>query len=197
MTAGTLLGSAPARSYFLSLGRPHHAPTTYILKETRGTTLVVAPVRASLELPSAGERVSCVSVAGWWTAVVVSSDDGVVVLDQPAWMRRPAQRFHRRVPLVVPVGVRVPGEDRSWPSQLVDLSLGGAAVLVESTLPDRAALRVECDLPQGRAQGVARSRRVHAHPGLVVVGVQWAGLDAKAQAWVNRQVAEGLTFPQV
>ena len=161
----------------------------YCLVEARGEALVLRAAGRPRQSPRAGTAVQCLSVAGRWQAVVNRVDGDVISLRLPDWAGRAARRRHRRVPCEAAVQVSL-GGDRAA-GRLMDISLGGTAVLLEPLDGLRAGVEVTVRLPSGDVPAQVTTVRAHAHPGLRVVGLAWRHLPADAAAWVGRQVAQG------
>lgn len=143
------------------------------------------PLHARGQLPFVGERVHCRSTVGEWTTTVLSTSDGVLVLAAPRWLARAARRRGRRVTLDAPVTVDAAGEQ--WAGRLRDLSMKGAAVLVERGARVRPGDTVRIDVEGGTIQATVRSVRPHQRL-LVVLGVSFDRLEATALRWVAATV---------
>jgi hypothetical protein len=144
------------------------------------------PLRASGALPFGGERVSCRSSAGQWTTTVVSAVPGLVELSAPRWLSRPAQRRWRRIPLDASVTVVAGGSE--WAGRLQDVSMQGAAVLLERSAQVRQGDTVALNVPGGTIRATVRSVRPRQRL-LVVVGVSYERLEPAAIPWVAGVVA--------
>jgi hypothetical protein len=183
---GTLGGSftiaAPTRTAMGRGGR------SFDLVEVRGQTLIAAPIGGHGPLPAPGTTIRCRSSAGYWEAQVQRVEGDQLHLRLPAWTARPTPRASVRVPMdLLEVGAEVAGQ--RWAVRLLDLSVGGAAVLIERAAAQRPGARPVLVLPQGRARSVVVSRRDHDHPLLVIVGVSFDERDDAAQRWIADQVS--------
>jgi PilZ domain-containing protein len=161
----------------------------YCLVEANHEALVLKAAGRRKQSPRAGTAVQCLSVAGRWQAVVKRVDGDVISLRLPDWAGRAAQRRHRRVPCEAAVQVQF-GADRAA-GRLMDISLGGTAMLLEPLDGLRPGVEVSIRLPSGDVPAQVTTVRAHAHPGLRVVGLAWRHLTPDAAAWVGRQVAQG------
>ncbi len=160
-------------------------------------TTPVAPLVYELDgatgaLPAAGETVHCWSdEAGGWTSTVREVRPGALLLDRPPWLVRQAARRSVRVEAAVAVRVRVRELDVA--GRLVDVSSDGAGLLIEGTLAPLTGAEVWVELPRGdRARAVVRSRRVHSHRLLRVVGLQWVDVDDRARSWLDGELSRAL-----
>jgi hypothetical protein len=149
--------------------------------------LVLRAARRRRQVLQRGARVQCLSVAGLWHAVVSDVNGDELSLQLPEWAGRAARRRHRRVPCEVPVEVHADGERVA--GRMVDISLGGASVLLERLDSLRPGVALGVRLPSGEVPATVSTVRAHHHPGLRVVGLAWARLDSAAATWVGRQVA--------
>lgn len=149
--------------------------------------LRLRPLLSTGALPFGGEKVSCRSSAGQWTTTVLSAADGMLELSAPRWLSRPAQRRWRRVPLDQPVRVVV-GE-RAWAARLQDVSMKGAAVLLERSAGVRPGDVLVLEVPAGSIRATVRSVRHHSQRLLVVVGVAYDRLEPAALRWVAAAVS--------
>lgn len=153
-----------------------------------GSTLRLKPLLASGALPFDGERVDCQSSIGRWTTTTLSSRDGVLELAAPTWLARVAQRRSRRIALDEAVNVHA-GE-RDWAGRLSDVSMKGAAVVLERSAGVRPGDPLRLDVGGGSIQATVRSvrpdtqRRLH-----VVLGVAFDRLEPAALRWVAGAVA--------
>jgi hypothetical protein len=161
----------------------------YCLVEADHDALVLRAAGRRKQVPQAGTAVQCLSLAGRWQAVVKRVDGDVISLRLPEWAGRAAQRRHRRVPCEAAVQVRF-GADQAA-GRLLDISLGGTAMLLEPLDGLRPGAEVSIRLPSGEVPAQVTTVRAHAHPGLRVVGLAWRQLGPETAAWVGRQVAEG------
>ena len=152
--------------------------------------LVLRPARPPRQTLRRGDRVECVSVVGLWHTSVEDVNDREMSVRLPAWASRAARRKHRRVPADVPVKLSA-GGSRPVAGRLVDISLGGASVLMEPLEGLRPGAAVSVVLPSGDASAVVSTVRTHDHPGLRVVGIAWKSLGPESAPWVGRQVAAG------
>ena len=134
-----------------------------------------------------GNRVTCISVAGLWEATVVTVDGEDLTLHLPDWTARGLPRRHRRVPCEAKVELCL--DTQRFAARLMDVSLGGAAILVEPFESLRPGQVVGIRLPSGEVSARVSSVRPHRHRGLRVVGLAWADLGPESAAWVGRQVA--------
>ncbi len=148
--------------------------------------LRLRPLLLTGALPFRGEKVTCRSSAGQWSTTVLSAADGTLELSAPRWLSRPVQRSWRRVPLDQSVTVGVSG--RAWAGRLQDVSMKGAAILLERTAAVRAGDRLELEVPGGTIQASVRSVRSHPQRLLVVVGVVYDRIDPVALRWVAAAV---------
>jgi hypothetical protein len=73
--------------------------------------------------------------------------------------------------------------------RLLDLSLGGAAVLFEHSEVVAPGGSVRCSLPPGDVRATVSSVRAHEHPLLLVAGLSWTNLDDAGVTWISRQVS--------
>jgi hypothetical protein len=147
----------------------------------------LAPSVPGDPMPPAGTEVDCELSTGGFRGRVRDSDGATIVVACPPWVLRPAQRASLRVETDIPVEVEHPGG--RWSGRLVDLSVGGAAIVVERSLPLATGASIPVVLPAGRATATIRARRHHEHPLLVVLGVSWQQRDDAAQRWVLGEVA--------
>lgn len=159
----------------------------YVAVRQDDRSLVLHPVRQSGTHPRLGERVRCSSVAGEWATTVSSCRDGELELSLPRWLSRGVQRRWRRVLVACPVRVQIAGGE--WAGRLQDVSVGGAAVMLERAADLRPGAAVSLALAGGTATATVRSVRAHAHPLLVVAGVSWNRLDPSAREWLVAEVA--------
>lgn len=157
------------------------------LVEQSGSSLVLRPLFSRGARPFQGERVECRSSAGTWATIVRSTGDGMVEIAPPRWLSRPAQRRWRRVPVDRAVAVHL-GE-RTWAARLQDVSMKGAAVLLERAAGIRKGDALTIDVPGGSIQATVRSVRHHAQRLLVVAGVAYDRLDPAALRFVAASVA--------
>jgi hypothetical protein len=161
---------------------------SFDLVEVRGQTLIAEPVGGSGPLPAAGTMLRCRSSAGIWEAQVQRVDGERLHLTLPAWTARSTPRASVRVPMeLLPITCRIGG--RSWAARLVDLSVGGAAVVIERLAGQRTGARPALLLPRGRVQCVVVTRRDHDHPLLVVLGIAFDQRDDDAKRWIADQVS--------
>lgn len=149
-------------------------------------SLRLDPLHPRGPLPFVGERVHCRSTAGEWTSTVLVVRDGGLVLAAPRWLARAARRRGRRVAVEVPVTVDAAGE--RWAGRLQDVSMKGAAVLVERGARVRPGDTVRLELAGGAIQATVRSVRPHRRL-LVVLGLSFDRLEAAALHWVASTVA--------
>lgn len=163
-----------------------------ILLERIGTVaggLRLGPSVPGDPLPPPGTEVDCELMTGSFRGRVreAASTGDAVVVTCPPWVLRPSQRASLRVGTDIPVEVEHVGG--RWSGRLVDLSVGGGAIVVERSLPLPTGATVPVVLPAGRATVAVRSRRHHDHPLLTILGVSWQQRDADAQRWVLSEVA--------
>lgn len=157
------------------------------LVEHAGSSLRLKPLYSRGALPFEGERVECRSSAGQWTTTVRSTRDGLLELAPPRWLERPAQRRWRRVPVDHAVAVHL-GE-RTWAARLQDVSMKGAAVLLERSAGVRPGDALTIDVPGGSIQATIRSVRHHSQRLLVVAGVAYDRLEPAALRFVAAAVS--------
>jgi len=150
------------------------------------TSLRLRPLQPRGPLPFGGERVSCESTVGQWSTNVVSSEGGVLELAAPDWVSRSSTRRWRRTPLDEPVGVRAGAG--TWAGRLQDVSMQGAAVLVERAAGLRQGDSVIIDVGGGAIRATVRSVRPHPQRLLVVVGVSYERLEPAALRFVAAAV---------
>lgn len=144
--------------------------------------LHLRPLLSTAAVPFEGERVSCRSSAGQWSTTVLSVGDGLLELSAPRWLSRPAQRRHRRVP--VDQAVTVVAGDRRWAARLQDVSMQGAAVLLERSAGARQGDALTLEVPGGAIKATVRSVRHHSQRLLVVAGLAFDRLEPGAVRWV-------------
>jgi hypothetical protein len=161
----------------------------YCLVEADHDELVLRAPGRRKQVPQVGATVQCLSLAGRWQAVVKRVDGEGISLRLPEWAGRAARRRHRRVPCEAAVQVQF-GADQAA-GRLMDISLGGTAMLLEPLDGLRPGAEVAVRLPSGEVPAQVTTVRAHAHPGLRVVGFAWRQLSPETAAWVGRQVAEG------
>jgi hypothetical protein len=145
-------------------------------------------LQVGAQVPGVGTLVGCFSVVGEWRGQVLSVDGLRVTLALPTWSARLRQRRSKR--LRVDHQVVLVGGEAAVSGRLVDLSLGGGAVLVEKDAGVTHGSSYVCRLPAGTVTGVVTSVRPAGHPMLVTVGVRWTDLPIEAARWVGQQVAE-------
>jgi hypothetical protein len=161
---------------------------SFDLVEVRGQTLIAAPVGGQGPLPTPGTTIRCRSSAGTWEAQVQRVDGERLHLTLPAWTARATPRAAVRVPMeLVPIGCLIAG--RSWSARLLDLSIGGAGVVIERLAAQRVGARPTLVLPRGRVGGLVVARRDHDHPLLVILGVAFEQRDDDAKRWIADQVS--------
>jgi PilZ domain len=158
----------------------------YVGRRQDDRTYVLHPMLPSQHPPRAGQTVKCVSVAGHWTTTVRSAKDGVLEVQVPSWVTRPAPRRAVRVPMEHALWLHV--GDRQVAGRLRDLSQGGAAVLLERHVHLAPGIALRATLPPGDLPATVRSIRAHEHPLLDVAGLSWGTLDAACRSWVAAQV---------
>jgi hypothetical protein len=158
------------------------------LVEVRGQTLIAAPVRDNGPLPTVGTTIRCRSSAGIWEAQVQRIDGDRLHLTLPAWTARPTPRRSVRVPMDL-VAIEVVLAGRTSAARLLDLSIGGAAVVVERLTASGPGTRPTIVLPRGRVQAMVVGRRPHDHPLLVILGVSFEQRDDDAKRWIADQVS--------
>jgi len=140
--------------------------------------------------PAVGEVVHLFSEAGQWSTRVRGVSHGALVLEKPAWLSRRQERQAVRVSTSTRVTLLAPGGEVA--GRIDDLSVTGAAIVVEAQLAPRVGSQLTFRLPAGQCAGVVRSRRPHSHPLLHVVGTQWTGPDAGVRGWLEREVQRQL-----
>jgi hypothetical protein len=183
--------SAHGQSVQVALASGGHSATFAVVEGDSSTVLLRPEDRRGEQLLDrlpVGSSVVCVSSAGWWPTRVRTAPQSMLRLAQPPWLGRSARRKHVRVPLQPRVAMVMQVDGTTWAGQLCDLSLTGAAIALERLAPLTAGSSLRVRLPQGEAQAVVRSRRPHGHPLLMVIGVEWTGVDDRATAWVQRAV---------
>ncbi len=142
-------------------------------------------------LPEPGETVHCWSDAGQWSTTVRETRPGVMVLERPTWLVRSQERRSIRVEASMRVTLDAGGTQVA--GRLIDLSVGGGAVVVEAAVAPLAGANLAMTLPRGETvHGVVRSRRLHAHRLLRVLGVEWTSLDGRVERWLNGEVTNRL-----
>jgi hypothetical protein len=144
--------------------------------------------------PAVGEVVHLFSEAGQWSTRVRAMSPTALVLEKPAWLARRQERQAVRVSTSTRVGLVAAGSVVA--GRIDDLSVTGAAIVVEAQLAPPVGSRITFRLPAGSCDGVVRSRRPHPHPLLRVVGTQWTGAEPAVRAWLEREVERQLR-PQV
>lgn len=161
---------------------------SFDLVEVRGQTLIAEPVAGGGSLPAAGTTIRCRSSAGIWEAQVQRTEGERLHLALPAWTARATPRASVRVPMdLMPIECRV--GSHSWAGRLLDLSVGGAGVVIERLAGQRTGARPALVLPGGQVQGVVVARRDHDHPLLVVMGIAFDQRDDAARRWIAGQVS--------
>lgn len=133
-----------------------------------------------------GELVQCTSDRGRWTARVRAVGDGVLELTVPRWLDRSAQRRHLRVQVEQQVWLHFNRETVA--GRLLDLSLGGAAVVLERDGDVAPGLAIRCAAPPGDLWAAVTSVRSHEHPLLLVLGLSWKQLGDTGSIWIAREV---------
>ena len=144
--------------------------------------------------PAVGEVVHLFSEAGQWSTRVRGVSPGALTLERPTWLSRRQERQAVRVSTSTRVTLFGPGGEVA--GRIDDLSVTGAAIVVEARLAPPVGSQLTFRLPAGQCAGVVRSRRAHTHPLLRVVGTQWTGADARVRGWLEREVQRQLR-PQV
>jgi len=140
--------------------------------------------------PSVGETVHLFSDAGQWSTRVRAVTPTTMVLERPAWLARRQERQSVRVSTSAQVTLL--GSAGQVAGRIDELSVTGAAIVLEAQLAPPVGSRVTFNLPVGPCQGVVRSRRPHTHPLLRVVGTQWTDSDAHVRSWLQREVQRQL-----
>ena len=140
--------------------------------------------------PAVGEVVHLFSEAGQWSTRVRAVSPGALVLERPAWLARRQERQAVRVTASARVTLLAGGGQVA--GRIDDLSVTGAAIVVEAKLAPAVGSRVTFRLPVGACEGVIRSRRAHAHPLLRVLGAQWTGSTAEVRNWLEHEVKRQL-----
>ncbi|HUY30173.1 MAG TPA: PilZ domain-containing protein [Acidimicrobiales bacterium] len=183
-----LLGS-PLGRYVTVFGDESPAGVAYVAVGDARDSLVLRPVRSGATPGdlAPGAHVRCSSAAGEWSTTVRSTRAGTVELALPRWLAREARRRFPRVRTDESASIGVDGG--TWAAKLLDVSVGGAAALVERGCGLREGQRIAVSIGDGESSATVRAVREHAHPMLVVVGVAWHLLDPPTRAWVAAQVA--------
>lgn len=158
----------------------------YLLVEQRSHDLVATPVLPGRTLPAPGEQVVCASAAGQWDARVRTSDGETVVLSLPEWVRRSRHRHALRVPIDAVTTLSL--GHTTWWARLADISVTGAALVMEKGTPADVGLTLGCVLPQGNTHVEVRAVRAAEHPMLQVVGATWCDPDDTARQWIRDHV---------
>lgn len=185
------VAESPALAYMVEVGpEDFRRHDTFIVVDATLDALTVRQLGRRVVLPRSSDRVRCVSQDGWWTTRILDRAGGRVMLEQPEWIRRPTRRRCPRVPVVRAVQVQVESGP-AMAGQLQDLSLAGAGLLTEAAVADEIGETLTCALPIGVAAGRVASRRAHAHPLLVVLGIEWTHLDGNARLWITQHVVHG------
>jgi len=140
--------------------------------------------------PAVGENVHLFSDAGQWSTRVRAVTPTTLVLERPAWLARRQERQSVRVSTSAQVTMLAPAGQIA--GRIDDLSVTGAAIVLEAQLAPPVGSRVTFNLPVGPCQGVVRSRRPHTHPLLRVVGTQWTESGAQVRGWLEREVQRQL-----
>jgi hypothetical protein len=166
-------------------GAPHGVVGTTVGETDRTLALTLQP---SQPPPGVGTLVRCFSVVGEWNGQVLTVDGHRLTLALPSWSARLRQRRSKR--LRVDHHVALDCGDVTVSGRLVDLSLGGGAVLVEKDTGVVNGAACGCRLPPGPVAGIVTSVRPAGHPMLVTVGVRWTDLPIDAARWVGQQIAE-------
>ncbi|HVC25954.1 MAG TPA: PilZ domain-containing protein [Acidimicrobiales bacterium] len=163
--------------------------TACVIVGADSRSLTVKPMRPGPPPPHlhAGAEVRCTSMAGEWATTVRSVGDATIELAAPRWLSRAAHRRFARVRADQSTSLTLDGT--SWAARLQDISLGGAAALVERAAELRPDQRVAVEINGGVATATVRSVRDHAHPLLVVAGLSWLRLDPDARSWIASHVA--------
>jgi len=147
-------------------------------------------LQAAGSRPAVGEVVHLFSEAGQWSTRVRALSPTALVLEKPAWLSRRQERQAVRVSTSTRVTLLASGAEVA--GRIDDLSVTGAAIVVEGQLAPPVGSQLTFRLPAGACHGVVRSRRPHAHPLLRVVGTQWTGADARVREWLEREVERQL-----
>jgi hypothetical protein len=189
MAARRAADRSPLGQYVTVSGDEHQRGAVYVgVRHDDDRTIRLHPVLPSDQVWRVGQPVWCTSVAGRWTSTVRAVDVGVLQLQVPEWLNRATQRRTVRVRLEHAVWLHL-GEVR-LAGRLRDLSLGGAAVLLERRDDLTPGREVRVTLPAGDTRATIRSARTHEHPLLRVVGISWSHLDGACSSWIGKAVAE-------
>jgi hypothetical protein len=137
-----------------------------------------------------GDVVHLFSEAGQWSTRVRAVSPAALVLERPAWLARRQERQAVRVSTSTHITLLASGGQVA--GRIDDLSVTGAAIVMEAQLAPPVGSRLTFRLPAGCCEGVVRSRRPHHHPLLRVVGTQWTDSDAKVRRWLEREVERQL-----
>ena len=168
---------------------PAGVPATLDLASQSTGYLTYLPVTGGSR-PAVGETVHLFSDAGQWSARVRAVTPTSVVLERPAWLARRQERQSVRVS--TSAQVTFVGAAGEVAGRIDDLSVTGAAIVLEAELAPPVGSRVTFNLPVGPCVGVVRSRRPHGHPLLRVVGTQWTDSGAHVRSWLEREVERQL-----
>lgn len=180
----TAPGTGPASSV------PRRGRQFQLVEVTSGA-IVARPLDGRPEsVPRQGAVLRCRSSAGYWDARVRQVEGDQVLLDLPAWTRRPNPRAAVRVPVDhLPVVLHVGGH--AWAARLLDVSVGGAAAVIERDRSVRPGTRVQLNWDRTGGTAVVVNRRDHAHKLLHVIGLQFDQLDDAARRRVHELVSRG------
>jgi hypothetical protein len=140
--------------------------------------------------PAVGEVVHLFSEAGQWSTRVRAVTPGALVLERPAWLARRQERQAVRVTASAQVTLLASGAPVA--GRIDDLSVTGAAIVIEAQLAPPVGSRLTFRLPVGSCEGVVRSRRPHQHPLLRVLGAQWTSSGTEVRTWLEREVQRQL-----
>ncbi len=187
-TPGRAANPSPLGQYVTVSRDDNDGGTVYVGVPHDDRTIRMHPVLPSDQSWRVGQPVWCTSVAGRWTSTIRAVDDGILQLQVPEWVKRAAQRRTARVRLEHPVWLHLDGDRLA--GRLRDLSLGGAAVLLERRDGLTPGRNVRVTLPVGDTEATIRSARAHKHPLLRVLGISWTHLDRGCSTWVGTTVAE-------
>ena len=164
----------------------------YRAVETTAEHVILQPVLPGRPLPEVNEEVECVSGAGRWHGrVEVVEPPDRIALSIPGWVSRHMHRGAVRIPVSHPIEVRTSLGTAG--ARLEDLSVTGAAIVLETDLCPEVDSLVWCRLPGGEGTALIRNLREHAHPLLSIAGISWADIDGGTRTWVAAQVSKART----
>ena len=178
------------RSALISFAtNPAGVPATLdVGSDSVGFLTYLLPVGGSR--PAVGETVHLFSEAGQWSTRVRAVTASTLVLERPAWLARRQERQSVRVSTSAQVTLF--GAAGQVAGRIDDLSVTGAAIILEAQLAPPVGSRVTFNLPVGPCEGVVRSRRPHTHPLLRIVGAQWTDSGTRVRGWLEREVERQL-----